>query len=210
MVAAALAPSCAACGHPLDEPSRGCVCPTCWGAVSRLPPPPWSDAEITVGAAGGHYEGALRDIIHAYKYEGRRSLAPPLGRLMREAGTALLEDADCVVPVPLHPWRRLRRGFNQAADLARALDRPIVHALWRVRSTPPQMALPARSRRVNVHNAFVLSPCISPLDRRIVVLVDDVRTTGATLDACARVLKRAGAREVRALTAAIVDYAALR
>jgi len=72
------------------------------------------------------------------------------------------------------------------------------------------MALPARSRRVNVHNAFILSPRISPLDRRIVVLVDDVRTTGATLDACARVLKRAGAREVRALTVAIVDYAALR
>jgi ComF family protein len=204
-VAAALAPSCAACGHPLDAPSGGCVCPLCWGAVSRLPPPPWTDAEITVGAAGGHYEGALRDIIHAYKYEGRRSLAPPLGRLMREAGAALLEDADCVVPVPLHPWRRLRRGFNQAADLASALDRPVVHALWRVRSTPPQMALPARSRRVNVHNAFVLSPCISPLDRRIVVLVDDVRTTGATLNACARVLKAAGAREVRALTVATVD-----
>src|SRR6185436_11469011 len=94
LVAAALAPSCAACGHPLDAPSRGCVCPLCWGAVSRLPPPPWTDADITIGAAGGHYEGALRDIIHAYKYEGRRSLARPLGRLMREAGAALLDGAD--------------------------------------------------------------------------------------------------------------------
>ena len=204
-MAAALAPSCAACGHPLDAPSGGCVCPLCWGAVSRLPPPPWCDAEITVGAAGGHYEGALRDIIHAYKYEGRRSLAPPLGRLMREAGAALLEDADCVVPVPLHPWRRLRRGFNQAADLAKELHCPVVHALWRARWTPPQMALPARSRRANVHNAFMLSPWTSPIDDRIVVLIDDVRTTGATLDACAKVLKAAGAREVRALTVATVD-----
>ncbi len=202
-MAAALAPSCAACGHPLDEPSRGCVCPLCWGAVSRLPPPPWTDAEITVGVAGGHYEGTLRDIIHAYKYEGRRSLAPPLGRLMREAGAALLADAACVVPVPLHPWRSLRRGFNQAADLARTLDRPIVHALWRGGPTPPQMGLPARARRTNVRGAFILSPWAPSIEDRVIVLVDDVRTTGATLNACATVLRNAGAREVRALTIAI-------
>ncbi len=174
-----------------------------------MPPPLWTGVDITVGAAGGHYEGALRDIIHAYKYEGRRSLARPLGRLMRNAGAALLEDADCIVPVPLHPWRRLTRGFNQAADLARelarALDRPVVHALWRARSTPPQMALPARSRRINVRDAFILSPWSSSIENRIVVLIDDVRTTGATLNACAKVLKSAGVREVRALTVAIAD-----
>ena len=204
-MAATLAPSCAACGHPLDAPSHGCVCPACWGAVSPVPPPLWTDVDITIGAAGGHYEGALRDIIHAYKYEGRRSLAKPLGRLMRNAGAALLEDADCIVPVPLHPWRRLRRRFNQAVDLARELDRLVVHALWRARSTRPQMALPARSRRTNVSGAFILSPWTSPIDGRIVVLVDDVRTTGATLNACAKVLKNAGVREVRALTVAIAD-----
>lgn len=205
MVAATLAPTCAACGHPLDAPSHGCVCPLCWGAISRLPPPHWSDAEITVGAAGGRYEGALRDIIHAYKYEGRRSLAPPLGRLMRAAGASLLDDAACVVPVPLHPWRRLRRGFNQAADLARMLDRPVVHALWRVRATPPQMGLPARARRTNVRGAFILSPWAPSIEDRPIVLVDDVRTTGATLNACATVLRNAGAGEVRALTIAIAD-----
>jgi ComF family protein len=173
-------------------------------------PPPWTDVDITIGAAGGHYEGALRDIIHAYKYEGRRSLARPLGGLMRHAGTALLEGADCIIPVPLHPWRRLRRGFNQAVDLAKALDRPIVHALWRARSTPPQVALPARTRRINVRDAFILSPFLGrvagpPLRDRIVILVDDVRTTGATLNACAKVLKSVGVREVRALTVAIAD-----
>ena len=172
--------------------------------------------DITIGAAAGHYDGPLREIIHALKYEGRRSLAPPLGRLMREAGAALLDDADCVVPVPLHPWRRMTRGFNQAADLASALDRPVVHALWRARWTPAQMGLPARSRRTNVRGAFMLSPFCSrpgrraalhgpPIEDRVVVLVDDVRTTGATLNACAKVLRDAGAREVRALTAAIAD-----
>jgi predicted amidophosphoribosyltransferase len=179
---------------------------------------------ITIGAAGGHYEGALRDIIHAFKYEGRRSLAPPLGQLMREAGAALLKDADCVVPVPLHPWRRMRRGFNQAVDLARTLDRPVVHALWRLHSTPPQMGLPARARRTNVRDAFILSPWFvrgaalsgpttlgersrhgPPLDNRVVVLIDDVKTTGATLNACANVLRGAGVREVRALTVAAAD-----
>jgi ComF family protein len=148
----------------------------------------------------------LRDIIHAYKYEGRRSLAPPLGRLMREAGGALLDGADYVIPVPLHPWRRLRRGFNQAADLARELDRPVVHALWRVHATLPQMGLPARARRTNVRGAFILSPWAPSIKDRAIVLVDDVRTTGATLNACATLLRNAGAREVRALTVAIAEF----
>ncbi len=124
---------------------------------------------------------------------------------MGEAGAALLEDADCVVPVPLHPWRRLTRGFNQASDLARALDRPVVHALWRARSTPPQMGLPARARRTNVRGAFILSPWAPSIEDLAIVLVDDVKTTGATLNACAKVLRNAGAREVRALTIAIAD-----
>ena len=163
--------------------------------------------------SAGRYEGALREIIHAFKYEGRRSLANPLGGLVRDAGAVMLEGCDYVVPVPLHPWRRMQRGFNQARDLARHLDRPVVNALWRVRATPPQMALNANARRSNVHGAFDVSPLLTYgarlygvklalLEDRILVLVDDVRTTGATLDECARVLLTAGAREVRALTVA--------
>ena len=121
---------------------------------------------------------------------------------MREAGRRVLDGCDCVVPVPLHPWRRLRRGFNQARDLAERLDRPVADALWRIRATPSQMALHADARRTNVRGAFVASPLVT-VDDRIVTLVDDVRTTGATLDACAQVLLRAGAKEVRALTIAI-------
>ena len=113
-----------------------------------------------------------------------------------------------MVPVPLHPWRRLYRGFNQAADLAAALPLPVVHALWRRRMTAPQTGLSAGGRRRNVRGAFRLSPLLrrrvmqTMIANRIVVLVDDVRTTGATLDACAHVLKDAGAKEVRALTVA--------
>jgi ComF family protein len=149
----------------------------------------------------------LRDIIHAFKYEGRRSLAHPLARLMRDAAREVLTECDFVVPVPLHPWRRLRRGFNQARDLAERLYLPVRDALWRVRATPPQMALNAAARHTNLRGAFSLSwACSAGLSgARVqgarIVLVDDVRTTGATLEECAKVLRRAGAADVRALTA---------
>ena len=196
LLAATLAPRCAACTRTLDAPLDGPVCAWCWHEAR---------------GAAGRYEGALRDIIHAFKYEGRRSLAAPLAAMLEASAADSLRDAACVVPVPLHPWRRLRRGFNQAADLARALDRPVVHALWRVRATAPQAALAAADRRRNVGGAFCLSPLLRSSIRttlitgRIVVLVDDVRTTGATLRACSAVLERAGAREVRAVTIATAD-----
>jgi ComF family protein len=173
----------------------------------RLP----EDSSLDGSKSAGLYEGALRDIIHAFKYDGRRTLAVRLGARMRAAGSDMLSDASCVVPVPLHPWRRLTRGFNQSADLAAQLDLPIVHALWRTRATAPQTGLSASGRRRNVRGAFSMSPLISRRVRQtmlagqIVVLVDDVRTTGATLDACARVLKEAGVREVRAITIALAE-----
>jgi ComF family protein len=162
--------------------------------------------------SAGRYEGTLREIIHAFKYEGRRSLADPLAVMVRDAGSVILEGCDCVVPVPLHPWRRMRRGFNQARDLARRFERPLVDGLWRIRPTASQMALNANTRHSNVRGAFVVSPFCgarlygvrSPsLEDRVIVLVDDVRTTGATLDECAKVLLVAGAREVKALTVAL-------
>jgi ComF family protein len=232
LIAAVLAPECVACRQALDSPLDGPVCHACWAAV-RPPRPPtcrvcgatlpsWRSISqalercascrrragaISAGASAGEYDGALRAIIHAFKYERRRSLAGPLGAMMRLAGGAILDDAACVVPVPLHPWRRFRRGFNQAADLASLLDRPVVHAVWRHRATRQQSGLTAGARRRNVRGAFAQSPVLSRRRRallvgRVVVLVDDVRTTGATLDACAHVLLEAGAGEVRALTLA--------
>jgi ComF family protein len=123
---------------------------------------------------------------------------------MRDGGGSLLHHADFVVPVPLHPWRRLRRGFNQADDLAQRLQVPVCRALWRTRATVPQTELDPGQRRRNVRGAFRLSPLAraSRLSGACVVLVDDVRTTGATLEACATVLKEAGVREIGALTVA--------
>jgi ComF family protein len=176
-----------------------------------------SPGAVDRARAIGSYDGRLRDIIHALKYGRRRSAAPALGRLMRHHGRDVLTGADIVVPVPLH-WARLHgRGFNQAELLAEQLGLPVGRLLRRVRRTRPQIELPALERHANVEGAFDLRSRDSRrgprwLRRRAstslagltVVLVDDVSTTGATLDACARKLKQAGAREVRVLTAARV------
>jgi ComF family protein len=151
----------------------------------------------------GSYDGALRAIVHAFKYDGRRSLAAKLGMLMQARGADVLHNADAAVPVPLHHARRRERGFDQAADLARHVGLPVVHALRRIRPTAVQASLPAARRHGNVRGAFATRSAAA-LDGRTVVLVDDVSTTGATLEACARVLGEAGIREVRALTAARV------
>ena len=194
VTAVLLAPACAVCGRTLDSPTTGLLCRTCWTDAVCVAP---------------QYEGTLREMIHAFKYQGRSSLAAPLAALaLRHSGDAL-RDCHCAIPVPLHPWRRLRRGFNQADAIARALHLPVVHALWRVRATAPQTELGAAARHRNVRHAFALSPWLRTprsrarwLENRTVVLVDDVRTTGATLESCADVLKLAGVREVRRLTVA--------
>jgi ComF family protein len=198
-----MAPVCAACREPLDHPTRGAVCDACWSAA--VPPTPLGcDAlppVITLATAIGPYEGRLRDIVHALKYDPRPTIARPLAARMRAAGADALADADVVVPVPLHRSRERARGFNQARELARHLGRPMADVLVRTRKTETQTDLPAERRHVNVRGAFTVRRAAA-LEGRIVVLVDDVRTTGATLSVCASVLLNAGAVEVRALTAA--------
>jgi ComF family protein len=118
---------------------------------------------------------------------------------MGAGGAGILEGADAVVPVPLDPARLRRRGFNQARLLAEGLGPPVLDALARTRPTPPQTGLPAARRHANVRDAFAVCRPVAGLT---LVLIDDVATTGATLHACARALRAAGAREIRALTAA--------
>jgi len=142
--------------------------------------------------------------VHALKYDGRRSLAAPLAALMRAAGSDLILACDAVVPVPLHPARRRERGFNQAEDLANHMGLPVVRALKRTRHTATQTALPAAERQANVAGAFVLRQTEHIRDKAV-LLIDDVRTTGAKLQACGKALREAGAREVCALTAARVE-----
>jgi ComF family protein len=229
VLAVALSPACASCDGPLEHPTRGPVCPSCWHSILPLTPPlcdrcgdplrTWRAAitasdpcprcrrirpTISRARAIGAYDGALRAIVHALKYDGRRSLAVPLGTLMRDRGADVLAGAACAVPVPLHHRRRRERGFNQAADLAGQLHLPVLRALRRAKATATQTSLPAARRHRNVRDAFVATPAARALRGRVVVLVDDVCTTGATLEACARVLTGAGAMEVRALTAARV------
>jgi ComF family protein len=229
VVSVVLAPACAACDELLERPTHGPVCDGCWQSILPLTPPlcdrcgdplpTWRVLSVPLercprcrrtarvvdrGRAIGAYDGALRAIVHALKYEGRRSLARPLGALMRQRGADMLDGAACAIPVPLHPSRRRRRGFNQAADLARHVGLPVVAALRRVRATATQTGLPAARRHRNVRDAFAPTGAAAALAHSTVVLIDDVSTTGATLEACARVLKACGVGEVRALTAARV------
>jgi ComF family protein len=187
-----LPPFCSRCGRRTQGAS---VCASCRSTPVVL------DGIRSVAC----HEGALREAIHHFKYHNRRELVEPLGQLLsdywREADLA----ADLVIPVPLHKSRQEERGYNQSALLARALTR---HAglvldgtdLVRTRATPPQVGLDAKERRANVHEAFAWTG--GSLRGLVVLLIDDVCTTGATLQACAAAVRRGGAAGVWALTLA--------
>jgi ComF family protein len=234
LLAAVLAPSCAVCDAVLEQPTQGCVCATCWRSILPITPPicdrcgdplahqsqslipnhqsqcaqcSRSETAVSRARAIGEYEGALRDIIHALKYSGRQSLARPLAERIRGRGRELLENVDCVVPVPLHWRREYQRGFNQAREIARHLGPPVVEALVRRRATRAQVELAADRRRANVAGAFAVRRGLfraPDIRGKTLLLIDDVSTTGATLESCASELKDFGASEVFALTAARV------
>jgi ComF family protein len=198
-----LAPVCAACRAPLEHPTRGAVCEDCWAAVVPTSPLGCDTLlpVITLATAIGPYEARLRDVIHALKYDPRPTIAKHLAARMRATGAAVLAGADMAVPVPLHRSRERSRGFNQARKLALHLGLPVCDVMVRTKKTESQADLPAERRHANVRGAFAVNPGM-PVKDRVIVLVDDVRTTGATLCACASALLDAGAAEVRALTAA--------
>ena len=215
-------PRCAVCGRGggfLCEPCTEALpralpprCPLCWQLLR--PPAACQDC-------GGHrpafagvrapfsFEGPARELVHALKYKHFRALAEPMALLM----TRCLEEepipADTLVPVPLHPLRRRLRGYDQSALLARELGKlmglPVVEtALARRRATPPlARGLGAAERRDKVEGAFAVRG--DGLSGRRVLLIDDVTTTGATLDACARALLDAEAASVWGLTFARED-----
>jgi ComF family protein len=158
------------------------------------------------------YDEIARALIHALKYGDRLDLAPTLASWMVRAGRELLAEADAIVPVPLH-WRRLwARRFNQSAALSEAIGDlsgvPVISlALRRVRPTAAQVGLSKADRAKNVQGAFkVVEGERVHISGRRLLLVDDVQTSGATVDACARALLRAGAANVDVLVfARVVD-----
>jgi ComF family protein len=225
----ALPPLCAACREPVE--GRG-LCPACWSKLSFItrpycerlgipfvydPGPGILSMEAIAAPPAYHraraavrFDEISRALVHALKYADRLDLAPMMGRWIAHAGRELLAEADALVPVPLH-WRRLwARRFNQSAMLAAAISSqtgvPVAaNALKRVKPTVQQFGLSRTERAANVQGAFRVPPeGKAAVTRRRLVLIDDVLTTGATVDGCARALLRAGAANVDVLVFARV------
>ncbi|MCX7690908.1 MAG: ComF family protein [Thermoflexus sp.] len=213
-------PRCAGCGRP-EWP----WCPACAATVSPLLPPvcslcgiPWLRGERCSrckedplhldGVRSCYiYSGPIRRALHRLKFHGRYRLAQALATGMVEGWTRFGMEADLLVPVPTSSARQRQRGYNQAAVLAQALSERLAlpmhpQALRRVRATPSQVGLAQRARRENVREAFAADPQWAWGKR--VVVVDDVCTSGATLEACAAALYQAGARSVWGFTLARV------
>jgi ComF family protein len=158
------------------------------------------------------YDDVARTLVHSLKYQDRTDLAPAMGRWMARAGQELLADADVLVPVPLH-WRRgWSRRYNQSGALARVISHQsgvklASEALRRIRPTQQQIGLSRPQRASNVQGAFKVAPDrMADIQGRRIVLIDDVLTSGATTDACARALLRAKAAQVDVLVfARVVD-----
>src|SRR3954469_21744522 len=227
----ALPTLCVACREPVHGEG---VCAQCWAKLSFIAPPlcprlgiPFvydpgpgllSMEAISDPPAYGraraavHYDDVARTLVHALKYQDRTDLAPAMGRWMAHAGRELIGEADVLVPVPLH-WRRgWSRRYNQSGALARVIERQtgvklVSEALRRVRPTQQQIGLSRAQRASNVQGAFKVSADRSAeIAGRRVVLIDDVLTSGATTDACARALLRAKAAQVDVLVfARVVD-----
>ena len=193
-----IASPCPRCGLPLPNPSPG-LSPPCLSC--QRSPPPWSTLRSPLAFAG-----SLSVAVRRWKLHPEPALTAPLAELLAPSLSAFSQ-ADAIVPVPLHPRRLRQREFNQAGSLARAARRlarsplPVEELLDRAHDTPPQHHLPAGERRSNVRRAFV-APRPSRVRGRHLVLVDDVVTTGATVDACTRTLLRAGASRVDILALA--------
>jgi ComF family protein len=229
----ALPQLCPSCREPVRD---GGLCAPCWSKLTHIAPPYCERLGIPFAYDPGpgvlsmqaitdppayhraraavRYDDVARALVHALKYGDRIDLAPVMGRWMARAGHELLDGADALVPVPLH-WRRLwARRFNQSALLSQAIARetgvPVADAaLKRTKPTAQQVGLSQSERAQNVQGAFRVPP-----DRNVdvagrkLVLVDDVLTSGATSDACARALLRAGAQSVDLLVfARVVDAA---
>lgn len=203
-------PICFGCGE--KEVENALICPNCLTALYQWRLPVHGNAKdaVTHIRSLGPYAPPFMTLVHELKYQGRKKLAPLLGdaltSLMMTDG--LLKHADLLVPIPLHPARLRERGYNQSELLARRVSTltgiPVSGALRRVKNTPSQTRIKdEKRRRDNLKGAFAVRGDAA-LQSKQVILIDDVTTTGATLDAAAQALKQAGVGAVYALVIAQV------
>jgi ComF family protein len=230
----ALPQLCPSCREPLGDGNG--LCGHCWSKLSLIEPPYCARLGIPFAYDPGpgllsmeaiadpptydraraavRYDDISRALVHGLKYGDRLDLSPMMGQWMARAGHELLANADALIPVPLHWRRQWARRFNQSATLAGVISGltgvPVIHgALKRVRATPQQVGKSKTERADNVQGAFrVNAEYGSDISGRRLVLVDDVLTSGATADACARSLLRAGAGHIDVLVFARVVAAA--
>lgn len=229
-----LPPLCLSCRAPLA--SHDTLCSACWGEITFIRPPlcdrlglpmPFDAGGTMISAAAAAspppydraravatFDGGMRELVHGLKFRDRQDARGLLGRWLAEAGKDLIRDTHAVVPVPLSRWRLASRGFNQAALLAQDFARRTGLAyepmmLARIKRTASQVGLTRSERELNVARAFAVPQGeLARLKGRNILLIDDVITTGATVGACAKALKRAGAQRVDVLALALVTDSA--
>ncbi len=227
-----LPPTCLACDNGVDK--QGVVCANCWASVRFIEKPycavlgsPFS-YDLGTGALSAQaianpppfdrlrsavlYDDVARRLVQGLKFSDRTDLAPWMANWMVRASDGLLEEEAIIVPVPLHRRRLFGRRFNQSAELGRVIAKQVgqhyaPEFLSRVRPTKQQVGLGRKERDKNVRGAFrVPKEQVVNIKGRHVVLIDDVYTTGATLEACSRALRRGGAKQIDCLTFARVAH----
>lgn len=191
-------PCCETCGYPVyGQVESARSCPHCIHL----------DPAYETGRVAALFQGPVRSLIHALKYEQAEYVVPDLARLAAESPDylAFIRDAN-LVPVPLHPRKLRERGYNQSDLIARAVCRAAggrtrrVDLLERILDTPSQTRYSRQERQANLKNAFALVKNAPIMDAQRYIIVDDVFTTGSTLNACAQVLRRSGVRRVDVAT----------
>lgn len=227
---AVIPPVCLSCHAPLA--SRNTLCASCWNGISFIQPPlcdrlgiplPFDTGGVMISAAAeahnpvyrkaravAHYDGIMRALVHDFKFRDRHDKRQLFSSWLQQAGRDLINDCDVIIPVPLSRIRLLTRRFNQAAIIAHDIAtknhltyHPLI--LFRTKLTKSQVGLTRDQRHRNVQGAFSVSKRqTASIKNQRVLLIDDVITTGATANACARTLLRAGAAHVDVLALALV------